>query len=77
MHRVGYLLTDGFQVLSLATQTVFEFANVVVKDPFYAIELFSPAGGLVRSSLGLSVDTRPLEAPGLADTWIIAGITTR
>ncbi len=75
MHRIGYLLTDGFQVLSLATQTVFEFANVVVKSPFYTIEIFSPAGGLVRSSLGLAVDTRPMEAPRLADTWIIVGVS--
>jgi len=25
MHRVGYLITEGFQVMSLATQAVFEF----------------------------------------------------
>jgi len=74
MHRIGYLLTDGFQVLSLATQTVFEFANLVAREPFYTIENFSPAGGLVRSSLGVGLDTRPLEAPRLADTWIIVGV---
>lgn len=74
MHRIGYLLTEGFQVLSLGTQAVFEYANIVAREPFYSIENFSPAGGLVRSSLGFAVDTRPLEAPRLADTWIIVGV---
>lgn len=74
MHRIGYLLTDGFQILSLATQAVFEFANLVVGRPVYSIEHFSPAGGLVRSSLGLPLETRPLRAPGLADTWIVVGV---
>ncbi|WP_044874401.1 GlxA family transcriptional regulator [Pseudomonas sp. LFM046] len=74
MHRIGYLLTDGFQMLSVATQSVFEFANLVAKEPFYSIENFSPEGGLVRSSLGLSIDTRRLDTPGLADTWMISGV---
>ncbi|MDT4823096.1 HTH-type transcriptional regulator CdhR [compost metagenome] len=74
MHRIGYLLTDGFQVLSLATQTVFEYANIVAQEPFYSIESFSPAGGLVRSSLGLAIETRPLDVPRLADTWIVIGV---
>lgn len=74
MHRIGYLLSDGFQVLSLATQTVFEFANLVVGKPVYSIEHFSPSGGQIRSSLGLTVETLPLEAPRLADTWIVVGV---
>lgn len=74
MHRIGYLLTDGFQVLSLATQAVFEFANQIAEAPFYSVENFSPDGGMVRSSLGLAMETRPLEAPGLADTWIVVGV---
>lgn len=74
MHRIGYLLTDGFQVLSLATQTVFEYANIVAGTPFYAIEHFSPEGGLVRSSQGLAIETQRLDAPRLADTWIIVGV---
>ncbi|MVW84935.1 GlxA family transcriptional regulator [Pseudomonas sp. PB101] len=74
MHRIGYLLTDGFQVLSLATQTVFEFANQVAEEPFYSVENYSPDGGMVRSSLGLALETRPLQAPRLADTWIVVGV---
>ncbi|MDG9885357.1 GlxA family transcriptional regulator [Pseudomonas sp. GD04058] len=76
MHRVGYLLTDGFQVMSLATQAVFEFANIVAGEAIYRIQNFSVDGGTVRSSLGMYMDTLPLAAPGLADTWMITGTLT-
>ncbi|WP_426198880.1 GlxA family transcriptional regulator [Pseudomonas sp. DC3200b2] len=76
MHRVGYLLTDGFQVMSLATQAVFEFANMVAGETVYRIQNFSVAGGMVRSSLGMSVDTLPLGSPGLAETWMVTGTLT-
>ncbi|MFV3290353.1 GlxA family transcriptional regulator [Pseudomonas sp. NY11955] len=73
MHRVGYLITEGFQIMSLATQTVFELANIVADEAFYRVENFSIGGGMVRSSLGMSIDTLPLVAPGLADTWMVTG----
>ncbi|WP_040262875.1 GlxA family transcriptional regulator [Pseudomonas massiliensis] len=76
MHRVGYLLTDGFQVMSLATQAVFEFANMVAGEAVYRIQNFSVVGGTVRSSLGMSVDTLPLGSPGLAETWMVTGTLT-
>lgn len=76
MHRVGYLLTEGFQVMSLATQTVFEFANLVAGEAHYRVQNFSVGGGTVCSSLGMQVDTLPLGAPGLADTWMVTGTLT-
>ncbi|MFJ3076564.1 GlxA family transcriptional regulator [Pseudomonas sp. NPDC087029] len=76
MHRVGYLITEGFQVMSLATQSVFEFANIVAGEAVYSIHNFSVGGGLVRSSLGMHMDTLALGAPGLADTWMITGTLT-
>lgn len=76
MHRVGYLLTEGFQIMSLATQTVFEFANIVAGKAVYRLENFSVGGGTVCSSLGMSVETLPLAAPGLADTWMVTGTLT-
>ena len=36
MHRIGYLLSDGFQVMALASQSVFEYANVVTGEAFYS-----------------------------------------
>lgn len=74
MHRIGYVLTEGFQVLALAPQSVFEFANVVAGEPFYALENYSVGGGEVRASLGLSVRTHRLESASDADTWIFTGV---
>lgn len=76
MHRVGYLLTEGFQIMSLATQSVFEFANIVAQEQVYLIGNYSLNGGTLRSSLGLYIDTLPLNAPGLADTWMVTGTLT-
>jgi len=73
---VGYLVTEGFQVMSLATQAVFEFANLVAGEPVYRIQNFSEHGGTVRSSLGMSIETLPLGSSGLADSWMIAGTLT-
>jgi transcriptional regulator GlxA family with amidase domain len=72
MHRIGFILADGFQVLALAAQSAFEFANLVTGSDFYHLETYSLAGGSVRSSLGLTVSTRTL-ADGDADTWIVSG----
>ncbi len=74
MHRIGYLLSDGFQVMALATQAVFEYANVVAGEDFYAVENYSAAGGEIRSSLGMSVGTRALSPRSVAQTWIVAGV---
>jgi transcriptional regulator GlxA family with amidase domain len=57
MHRIGYLLTDGFQVMALAAQAVFEYANFVAKNDFYVVENYSESGGEVRSSFGMSIGT--------------------
>jgi transcriptional regulator GlxA family with amidase domain len=74
MHRIGYLLTDGFQMLALATQSVFEFANLVAGEPFYEVENYSVSGREVRASLGVSVSTRVVDADSAADTWIFTGV---
>jgi transcriptional regulator GlxA family with amidase domain len=76
MHRIGYLLSDGFQVMALASQSVFEYANFVLGEPFYRMENYSAAGGDVRSSLGMTVSTRALSVRAPIDTWIAAGVTT-
>jgi transcriptional regulator GlxA family with amidase domain len=74
MHRIGYLLQDGFQVMALATQSVFEYANMVAGEPFYAVDNFSAKGGDIRSSLGLNVTTRKATLRSPADTWIVTGV---
>lgn len=74
MHRVAYLLSEGFQLVALATQTVFELANVVAGEPFYALATHAPDGGEVRSSSGLAVCARPLTPRTQADTWMVLGV---
>jgi transcriptional regulator GlxA family with amidase domain len=74
MCRVGFLIRDGFQIMVLATQSVFECANVVVGEPFYALETFSVEGGEMRLSLRLTVSTRSLQAHADVDTWMVGGV---
>ncbi|MDT3729892.1 hypothetical protein QVM48_01180 [Pseudomonas soli] len=51
MHRVGYLLCEGFHVMALASQSVFEIASLLSGRPVHAPRNFSVAGGKLRSSL--------------------------
>jgi transcriptional regulator GlxA family with amidase domain len=74
MHRIGYVLSDGFQGMALATQAAFEYANLVTKNDFYAVENYSERGGEVRSSLGASIGTRALSSRSVAQTWVVAGV---
>lgn len=74
MHKIGYFLTEGFQVMALGTQSVFEFANVVAKEQVYEVVNYSLAGGEIRSSIGASVVTLRADSKSLADTWMVSGI---
>jgi transcriptional regulator GlxA family with amidase domain len=60
--------------MALATQSTFEYANLVANDDFYVVENYSESGGEVRSSLGMSVGTRALSPRSVAQTWIVAGV---
>ncbi|NMZ77282.1 helix-turn-helix domain-containing protein [Pseudomonas nitroreducens] len=72
MHRIGYLLGDGFQVMALGTQTVFEFANVS-KEQVYQVTNYSVRGGPVRSSIGAVVET-DIAAKAKVETWMVSGV---
>lgn len=74
MHRIGYFLTGDFQVMAIGTQTVFEIANIVAREPIYHVTNYSLRGGEIRSSLGVSVMTRPADSNATADTWMISGV---
>ncbi|WP_396330676.1 GlxA family transcriptional regulator [Burkholderia anthina] len=74
MHRIGFLISDGFQIMALAAQSVFEYANMGTGEPFYVMANYSVDGGDVRSSIGLPVATQPLRGPLDVDTWIVAGV---
>jgi transcriptional regulator GlxA family with amidase domain len=74
MHKIGYFLTEGFQVMALGTQSVFEFANVVAKEQVYQVTNYSLTGGVITSSIGASVNTERASSESQADTWMVSGI---
>jgi len=73
MHRLGFVLSEGFQLMALSTQAVFEFANLVTEDNFYDFACYSVGGGDVASSSGVRVGTKPLASCTQADTWLVTG----
>ena len=49
MQRIGFIVFPGFQVMSFAVISVFEFANFEVGKPIYEIDLLSEIGGATRA----------------------------
>jgi transcriptional regulator GlxA family with amidase domain len=72
MQRIGFMVLPGFQVMSLAVLSVFEFANKEMSEPVYDVHLLSEAGGSMRSSIGVSVATEPFDGTNF-DTLIVGG----
>ena len=75
MQRLGVIVTPGFQVMSFAALSVFDYANVV-KPSFYDVHILSGTGGLVHGSLGMSVKTERLGAAEY-DTVIVCSSGAR
>lgn len=57
MIRVGVVVYPGFQLLTLAIVSVFEYANMSLDEPLYSHTLLSERGGPVASSCGVQVST--------------------
>ncbi|HTK14378.1 MAG TPA: GlxA family transcriptional regulator, partial [Xanthobacteraceae bacterium] len=57
MRRIGFIVFPGYQVMSFAVISVFEFANVVARKPVYDVRLLSETGGTVMTSVGIKVET--------------------
>ena len=72
MQRVGFLLFDGFHVMTFASMAVFEVTNKTLEEPRYDVRLLSERGGFVRSSVGALVETEPF-GEGRFDTLIVGG----
>ena len=72
MHRIGFVVLPGFQMLSVGALSVFEIANWETGEPVYDVHLLSEAGGLIRSSIGISVETEPLDDTDF-DTLMVGG----
>lgn len=72
MIRVGILLYPQFQLINLAMITVFEYTNMSLDQPLYAVTLLSENGGSVVSSSGVGVTTVPFGDLRF-DTLIVPG----
>ena len=73
MHRVGFVLFPGAQILSTAPITVFEMANMTSGKPFYDMQILSENGGPVRTSSGITVGTEAFGEPDFDTLLIGAG----
>ena len=74
MLTVGFIVTPGFPVMSLAALSVFEFANLSAQEPCYDVHVLSEHGGPVQTATGTSVVTAAWGDAGF-DTLIIGGNT--
>jgi transcriptional regulator GlxA family with amidase domain len=72
VQTIAMLLFPGFQAMSLAAVSVFEFANIDLGGETYGIRYISKTGGPVPSSFGMSIDTEPFDDPAF-DTLMISG----
>jgi transcriptional regulator GlxA family with amidase domain len=72
MQGIRFLVLPGFQVMSFAAVSVFEFANKEMGEPVYDVRLLSETGGPIRSSIGVSVTTEPFDDTNF-DTLIVGG----
>ncbi|HCW3749190.1 GlxA family transcriptional regulator [Acinetobacter baumannii] len=72
MPSIAFVVFDQFQSMSLAAQSVFEFANYVQNENYYKVITISPSGGLIQSSSKISIMTDAFDET-IFDTIIFAG----
>jgi transcriptional regulator GlxA family with amidase domain len=72
MQRIGFVIPEGFQMIGLAAQAVFEYSNRVAGEGVYEVRVLSENGGAVRSSLGIALQTERVSGRTF-DTLIIVG----
>lgn len=74
MIKIGFVVTPGFPIMSLAAQSVFEFANITAGDAIYDVSVLSEDGGPVATTMGTTLNTERFGGEHF-DTLIIAGNT--
>lgn len=72
MRRIGFIAYPNFQILSLCTLSAFETANIVAREPLYELKMLSETGGTIRTSSGLTVETKKFDESEF-DTLIVLG----
>jgi transcriptional regulator GlxA family with amidase domain len=74
MITVGFVVTPGFPVMSLAALSVFEFANIESDHSIYEVTVLSEHGGAVPTTMGTTLNTVPFGDVHF-DTLLIGGNT--
>jgi transcriptional regulator GlxA family with amidase domain len=72
MISVAFVVFDGFQSMSLAAMSVFEYANFSAGEALYEVRVLSEDGRTLRASGGLSVGTEAFDGR-VIDTVIVVG----
>ena len=72
MQRVGFVVYPGFQAMSVAAASVFEFANITLERKVYDVRYVSETGGPILSSFGMTMHTTPFGRRRF-DTVLIGG----
>jgi transcriptional regulator GlxA family with amidase domain len=72
MQRVGFVVFPGFQAMSLAAASAFEFANITMERAVYEVGYYSEAGGAVAGSFGMTIQSRPFDRQPF-DTLLVTG----
>jgi len=72
MQRIAVLLFPGFQMMSLAAISAFEFTNLELDEQVYDISYLSEFGGPVPGSFGMTVETKHFGDPAF-DTLLVSG----
>src|SRR5882672_6717080 len=75
MLRIGFVMFPGYSVMNFSALAVFEVANITAAKPVYDLRLLSEAGGPIRMSVGMMVDTEAFNRVQL-DTLIVGGGNT-
>lgn len=73
--RIAFVAVPGFQFMSVAALAAFEFAGKIAGENLYEVNVLSETGGAVRSSLGMTIDTKPFDHESY-DTVIVGGGNT-
>jgi transcriptional regulator GlxA family with amidase domain len=73
--RIAFVAVPDFQFMSVAALAAFEFAGKIAGENLYEVSVLSETGGAVRSSLGMTIDTKPFDHESY-DTVIVGGGNT-
>ncbi len=74
MLTVGFVVTPGFPLMSLAALSVFEFANYSAGEKIYDVQVLSEGGAAIPTASGPRLETTAFGDPHF-DTLIIGGNT--